>query len=137
MMDKTKQPGIRFDGIILSNINFNRKPDIPNGLEIKVNFIAEKNIDDKNGTIKITTALKMEKNTELYADLEMEHVGLFSTDSTENMAMEEFLECNGPALMFPYIRECVTDITCKAGMNPVILPPMNIVAMLKENETCK
>ena len=61
-MDKTKQPGIKFDGIILANISFNRKPDIPNNPEIKVNFIAERNIDNKNGIIKITTVLKMEKD---------------------------------------------------------------------------
>lgn len=136
-MDKTKQPGIKFDGIILSDINFNRKPNIPNDLEIKVNFLADRITNDKNGTIKITTELKMEKDTELFVELKMEHIGLFSIDSNENMAMEEFLKCNGPALMFPYIRECVTDITCKAGMNPVILPPMNIVAMIKDNDICK
>ena len=136
-MDKTKQPGIRFDAIILANISFSRKPEIPDALKITVDFQAERYFDDLKGTLKISTILKMQKETELYAELETKHVGIFSTDSTENMTMEEFLGCNGPALMFPYIRECIMDITSKAGMTPVILPPMNIVAMLKDNEACK
>jgi preprotein translocase subunit SecB len=136
-MDKTKQPGIKFDAIILANISFDRKPEIPDNPDIKVNFVSVRNINDKKGIVKITTTIKMEKNDILYAELGMEHLGVFSIDVEENMNMEDFLKCGGPALMFPYIRECVTDITCKAGINPIVLPPMNIIAMLKDNEPCK
>ncbi|XZK49641.1 protein-export chaperone SecB (plasmid) [Clostridium perfringens] len=32
--------------------------------------------------------------------------------------------------MFPYIREHITSVTQKAGIQPIVLPPINIRALL-------
>lgn len=40
--------------------------------------------------------------------------------------------------MFPYIREHISTVTQKAGIKPVLLAPINVLAMLRETEepTC-
>ena len=39
---------------------------------------------------------------------------------------------HSPALMFPYIREHISAVTQKAGVKPVLLAPVNVLAMLKD-----
>ena len=133
-MDETKQPGIEFKGVILSKISFKRDAILPDGLQLEINFNSVRNIDGERGTIKLNTNLKLLKNEKVYVNLETEHIGLFALEEITNMDMDGFLKCHAAALVFPYIRESISDITCKAGMNPVILPPMNIIALLKDKE---
>ena len=53
---------------------------------------------------------------------------IFNTNQ-ENM---DILEKNTIAIMFPYIRSYISIITTQPGMNPIVLPAMNIVAMINE-----
>ncbi|HHY59392.1 MAG TPA: hypothetical protein GX504_02135 [Clostridia bacterium] len=67
--------------------------------------------------------------------LEGAFVGFFSViKGSENMEMERFMEAHAPALMFPYIREHISTVTQKAGVKPVLLPPLNIKALVKTAE---
>ena len=42
------------------------------------------------------------------------------------------LEKNTLAIMFPYIRSYVSTITTQPGISPIVLPPMNIAAMIDD-----
>ena len=42
----------------------------------------------------------------------------------------DILEKNTIAIMFPYIRSYISIVTTQPGMNPIVLPAMNIVAMI-------
>jgi preprotein translocase subunit SecB len=55
--------------------------------------------------------------------------GIFSTQQ-ENM---DILEKNTIAIMFPYIRSYISIMTTQPGMNPIVLPAMNIVAMVNDH----
>ena len=44
----------------------------------------------------------------------------------------DILEKNTIAIMFPYIRSYISLITTQPGMNPIVLPAMNIIAMLND-----
>ena len=44
------------------------------------------------------------------------------------------LEVNGTAILFPYLRSIITTITSSMGIQPIILPTMNIVKMIKEKK---
>lgn len=48
------------------------------------------------------------------------------------MNIDEYLKNNAPTLMFPYVREHVSAITIKAGMKPILIPPLNMRALLKK-----
>lgn len=137
-MDKEKQPGINFDSIILAEEKFWRNPVLPQELDIKIDFKAKKSIDKDNqkGIIELDTFLSLQDSEKVdKVRLELKYVGIFSIiESEKNMDLEHFLEHNAPALLLPYIREQITSITAKAGILPVILPPLNILAMIKENE---
>ena len=44
------------------------------------------------------------------------------------------LERNAIAILFPYIRSYISTITTQLGMAPILLPAMNIVAMLNDQK---
>lgn len=138
-MDLNKQPGISFKAIILINENFRRLPDAPIDSEIKVhfNFSAQKNEGNDDYYAELKTTLKMlhkESKVEVLS-LECVFLGVFSCmQGEENMDMDSFIKNSCPALMFPYIREHISTVTQKAGIKPVLLAPINIIALLNKEE---
>ena len=55
---------------------------------------------------------------------------IFSTQQ-ENI---DFFEKNAIAILFPYIRSYISILTTQPGMSPVLLPAMNIVAMINDQK---
>jgi preprotein translocase subunit SecB len=130
-MDKSKQPGIAFNAIVLKSLHFDRNPAALEKPNLDINFAQAHAItpDNTNLTIEITATVKERDNNSF--SLSTVFVGLFSPiQGQENMALEEFAQVNGPALMFPYIRELIADITLRSGLKPVIFPPLNIHMMM-------
>ncbi|WP_404427267.1 protein-export chaperone SecB [Ureibacillus chungkukjangi] len=63
--------------------------------------------------------------------------GFFLMHPNEEMSEEEilsFYKYNAVAILFPYLRSIISDITSKGSETPIILPTMNIVKMIEENE---
>lgn len=55
----------------------------------------------------------------------------------EDMKEEDILayyKINAVAILFPYLRSIVSDISSKGSEGPIILPTMNIVSMIQENQ---
>jgi preprotein translocase subunit SecB len=73
-------------------------------------------VEDKEKTIKILCVM----------------VGVFSQEKEGSVTLEEYAKIHAPSLLFPYIRENVSNVTMKAGMPPIVLPPMNLVKLINE-----
>lgn len=134
-MDKTKAPGIRFLNVILKDINFSRKPKIENEYEININFKSNTQLSDdkKNLIFEINTSLNDLKSNAFNLSFTM--VGFFDIDKdNENMPLENFANNNAPALMIPYIREVIHNITLRSGLKPIIIPPLNIISITKRDD---
>lgn len=132
-MDITKQPGITFDGIILVKENFFREVEVPENIEVVLNIDMNLNIQETISTTQLDTTVLMKCDGKDVLKLETRFVGLFSIKkSDENMDMEKYLKNHSPALMFPFIREHIATITQKSGVPPVLLPPVNILALIEQ-----
>jgi len=134
MMDKYKQPGIQCDGVILVEEEFWRNYDVPNDSRIDFNLEVANSINSNDEhVIEIQATLKLIYNDKEYLNLKNKFIGFFSTvEGEENMDIEEFIEYNAVALMIPYIREHISSITMKSGINPIIIPPINVHALFSE-----
>lgn len=134
-MNKDKQPGINFDAIMLVKESFWRDYDFPD--ELSVSFDIEMHWSkqsDHTCAVELIFNLDLLNGEKEVLTLESTFVGLFSIeDEAENMDIEYFIENHAPGIMFPYIREHITTITQKAGVKPVLLPPINLVALLKQS----
>ena len=130
-MDKSKQPGIEFKNIILIEDNFKRDPDVPNKSKINVDFETTSNIGEEFANVEITTQLRLLHEDKEVLKHNCKFVGIFLVKKEdENMNIEDFVRNNAPALMLPYIREHITSISSKAGIKPIILPPINLIALI-------
>ena len=135
-MDKTKQPGINFDAIILVGEKFWRDHNVPDNPEILFDVKMNLNIQENASNTQLITSLILTKEGKEVLKLESTFVGLFSINKeNENMEMEHYLKNNSPALMFPFIREHIATITQKSGVSPVLLPPINILALMNSKES--
>lgn len=128
-MDREKQPGISFNTIFLKELNFRRKPEI-NGAELNLNFNSVASFSEDKKQLVYELACKVTDKSETF-HIDCVMVGIFtSIEGGENMDLLEFSKVNAPALMFPYIRELVTTTSIKAGLAPIVFPPINVSSLL-------
>ena len=132
-MDKTKQPGISFDDIILKELVFSRKEGFSDRPALTMNLESSISIspDEDKLTYEMTCEIKDEKD---FFNIKCTMIGFFSiVKGEENMGLRKYSELNAPATVFPYIREAIASTTTRAGIPPVVIPPTNL-DLLKQNQ---
>lgn len=116
------------DKIEIVESTFRKKDVSLDGLELGVQIEHSLNClgDNKYEVLLITTISDEDENV----FVSVKGRAIFITDQ-ENM---NILEKNTIAIMFPYIRSYISIITTQPGMNPIVLPAMNIVAMINDQK---
>ena len=116
------------DKIEIVESTFRKKDEPMDGLELRVQV--ERNlskIDDGLFEVLLETTVS-DEDEKVFVNVKGRAV--FSTQQ-ENM---DILEKNTIAIMFPYVRSYISIITTQPGMNPIVLPAMNIVAMVNDQK---
>ena len=85
------------------------------------------NIGEDEYEIVLNTTVS-DENENIYVNVKGK--AMFRTQQ-KNMDM---LEKNTIAIMFPYIRSYISIITTQPGMPPIVLPAMNIIAMINDQK---
>jgi preprotein translocase subunit SecB len=62
-------------------------------------------------------------------DLEIVYGALFQVENMPDQTLEPFLLVNCPALIFPFLRRLVADITREGGFPPLLLDPLDFAAL--------
>lgn len=121
-MDESKQPGIIFDKVYLSKLNF-EFPDVkPKDFDYDLNFSDTYKINGE--TLIFTLSIK------LYDGFQLELTGIFKTiEGEENLDLKQFAKVNAPAFLFPFAREVISSITSRTPLPHLLLPPINLVAV--------
>lgn len=108
--------------------NFRKKNEPMEGLELGVQVEHSlKEIDDGVFEVILEITVSDEEET-VYVNVKGR--AIFSTQQKNG----DILEKNTIAIMFPYIRSYISIITTQPGMNPIVLPAMNIVAMINDKK---
>ena len=139
-MKKNEQQGISFDKIIFEKINVEINPefrskDISEGLNVDISLNAFGKIDKLKKLLIFTLETTIFKNTENRPfNIFIKAIGFFFVkDEGDITILEEFSKINAPALMFPFVRETIADLTLKSGYPPLLLPPINIVTLIEKS----
>jgi len=121
-MDKNKQPGIKFIGVFLSKLNFDLPQIKPEEFKYDFNFFDTFKIEDKR--------LIYTMSIHLYDGFQLELTGIFEAiKGEENLDLEEFVKISAPALLMPFAREIISNITSRTPLPHLLLPPINIIAI--------
>ena len=86
--------------------------------------------DDTKVRIIVDTTVENETQTVV---LNVQAVGIFKVDKVDidEATYEHLIKANTVAIIFPFIRSQVSLLTTQPGMTPVIIPPININALIE------
>ncbi len=65
--------------------------------------------------------------------VEAHQAGIFTIGNMPKEEMNALLGVVCPNILFPYLRETISDTTVRAGFPPVILAPVNFEALYQQN----
>lgn len=119
--------GFAIQNIILTESNFSRInnavfEDVENNLNINVNV----SVNAPTITVEETVDLTQSHKGNEQMKIRVKMVGIFQVVGESQIKdLESFGRINGASIIFPYIREHITNITQKGGMGAIFLPPVN------------
>lgn len=132
----------RFDGYTIEESTYHRNPAFQPH-EIPIDFVVEGGIkvypENVRSEITLSARLFMEETTsEEHTPFTLHLVlkGFFSGES-EEMEVAHFIELckhNAPAILFPFLRSTVADITRSFAQNALVLPLINLQNMEFEDQ---
>jgi preprotein translocase subunit SecB len=98
-------------------VNVNASKLAGSTFESTINFKAE--ATNKAGTIY---------------DMELAYAGMFQIENLPESALEPFLLIDCPALLFPFARRLVADLTREGGFPPLLLDPINFANLFNKRQ---
>jgi preprotein translocase subunit SecB len=123
------ESGFRIANLILLESTFKRVPNVTfNNEGVKQNINVDVNVNVKDNVVFVTEKIDY---TQSFNDIEevsctIVMAGVFEKVGDTKLAdLEQFGYINGAAIIFPYIREHLSNLSSKAGLGLIILPPVN------------
>jgi preprotein translocase subunit SecB len=133
---------IKFDGYEVNSISYERNPNFDakhasNPIQFTPQFAITARINE--ATKKATLNMVSNHTPENFPfHVTVDFTGHFSyeqEEDTEEVGFDQFLKVNGSAIMFPYLRMLISQVT---GMSnefpPLILPTINISAFFEDQK---
>ena len=134
------ESGFRIDNILLLESSFSRvnnvvfSGDIQNKLDIHTDVAVKDNqiiVGEEVSIIQSFQDLEQVK-------IRVKMVGMFTQVGESQITdLDAFGRVNGAAIIFPFIREIITNTSIKAGLPAIIIPPVNFSKALKQEKTEK
>lgn len=96
--------------------------------------IDDKNIKESMHEVVLTVTITAKTKDKTLFLIEVQQAGVFQIINIEAAEMLPILNIVCPNVIFPYMRETVSDIVTRAGFPPVILSPVNFEALYNESK---
>lgn len=124
---QTKYPSpLSLQKLLISECSFKRSEESLRDVKLDVNI--RRKIEEA-GTNAYKVSLELQMNGEgNELEIFIKCIAYFET-TQDNISL---IEKNTLAIMFPYVRSYVSNITAQPGMIPIVLPPINIAAMFQD-----
>jgi preprotein translocase subunit SecB len=135
-MADIKKSSFRFDDFFINEIQLKvENKSFNDELSLDMDLSGSGVLKDSKSKLELNMILRVE--AEGYVRINISITGFFTTAFVEgDDKFESYLYTNAPAILFPYIRASITNITAQCGIPPVRLPLMNLVGFgqkLKES----
>lgn len=128
MENNKLESGFKITNLLLVDSHFSRINNVQFGKDAKndVNINTEVSVNGNLITVAEEVTLVQKFNGIEQVNIKVKMIGIFESIGESIIRdFEEFGKVNGAAIIFPYIREHITNITLKSGIGAIILPPVN------------
>lgn len=85
-------------------------------------------------TITVTVTAKIGEKEKVMFLVEAKQTGIFQLRNLPAQEMEPVLAVVCPNILYPYLREVVSDVVVRAGFAPVILSPINFDVLYQQQK---
>lgn len=122
-----------FEKYVVNKVEFIRNENYNTEEKTKIQFTIKKQAKKTDNKMEITLCTKVFENAKennYPFEMTIEITGFFVIESEDK---EINLEPNAVAILYPYIRAIVSTYTANANVNALILPPINVNNLFKEN----
>ena len=106
------------------------KGEIHNNVDINT----EVSFQEKFFIVTVTLYFRQILEEKTISEAKIKMSGIFECLNENDINKEKFAKINAPAIIFPYIREHLTNLSYKASIKPIFLPPVNFVKLYKEEQ---
>lgn len=125
---------LKFIKYVVNKVNYVVNPNVSKEEKWKLTFDINNmtRITEEKDKMQIDLKVELFKGVEdapFYMDVEI--VGFFELGGEDDITR---YEANAIAIMYPYLRAIVSTYTASANVAPVILPAINVNAMLKRKK---
>lgn len=139
-MSEQQQPVFHIEKIYVKDLSL----EIPNAPEIflereapqvdvQLHTVGER-IDEGMYEALLTATVTAKIKDKTMFLVEVRQAGIFQIRNVPETEMESILSIACPNILFPYLREAVSDVVTRAGFPPVILNPVNFEVIYQQNK---
>jgi len=84
--------------------------------------------------VTVTVTAKLAEKDKVLFLVEAKQAGIFQVRNIPEAEIEPILAVVCPNILYPYLREVVSDVVVRAGFAPVILNPINFEALYHQQK---
>lgn len=139
-VQENSQPVFNMDKIYVKDISL----EIPNAphiflerdnpqIEVQLHTAAA-TIDEGVHEVNVTATVTARIGDKVMFLIEAKQAGIFTLRNLPEEEMEPVLAVMCPNILFPYLREVVSDVSVRAGFAPVMLNPINFEMLYQQNK---
>ncbi len=134
MEERSHLSSLKFLNYIVNSVNYKANENLTqkDSWNLVFNIHNTTSVTNEKDKMKIQLGVDVFKGVEdapFYIDAEI--TGFFEIEGEEDISI---YEANAIAIMYPYLRAIISNYTASANVFPVILPAINVNAMLKKQE---
>jgi preprotein translocase subunit SecB len=140
-MTQTEQPMFNMDKIYVKDLSL----EIPNApqiflereapqIEVQLHTSAAA-IDEGVYEVTVTVTVTAKVGDKVMFLIEAKQAGIFTLRNVPEAEKTPVLAVVCPNILFPYLREVVSDVSVRAGFAPVLLSPINFDALYQQQQT--
>jgi len=91
-------------------------------------------VDEGVFEVTVTTTVTAKLAEKVMFLIEAKQAGIFQVRNVPNEELEPILAVMCPNILFPYLREVVSDVSVRGGFAPVMLNPINFDVLYQQNK---
>ncbi len=102
--------------------------------EININLgAASSALGGDDHEVVVTATVEAKKDDAVLFLVEVQQAGVFQVAGVDNQQLAWALGVTCPNILFPYVRQVISDMTVAGGMPPLLLNPVNFEALYRQH----
>ena len=142
MSDEQQQPTFSIEKIYVKDLSL-EIPHAPKVFMLRETPQIDVQLHNQGGMVDegvyeivltVTVTAKLAEDKTLFL-VEVAQAGIFQIRNIPQADLEPILGITCPNILFPYVRETISDMVSRAGFPPVLLNPVNFELMYQQQHT--